>query len=168
MKKSSVVFTVIFFSIIISSFANAQESSKRTWGLSAALSQTQLDILAPVWLSSRNVFGPGIGVINIGGSGTDLHLGLFDRIYLSTEKDIKPYIGARAGVLLLMPKEGDTVTDYIAGISGGGEYFFSDFFSVGVEAQLNFTISDKNSTRFGNPDEININSASVIFVTVYF
>jgi len=168
MKKSSVVFTVIFFSIIISSFANAQESSKRTWGLSAAVSQTQLDILAPVWLGGKNVFGPGIGVINIGGSGTDLHLGIFDRVYLNVEKDIKPYIGARAGVLLLMPKEGDTVTDYIAGIMGGGEYFFSDNFSAGVEAQLNFTISDENSTRFGNPDETNINTASVIFVTVYF
>ncbi len=168
MKKSNVVFSLIFFGILISSITIAQESSKRTWGLSAGVSETQLDILVPVWTGSNNVFGPGFGVINIGGSGTDLRFGLFDRIYLNTEKDIKPYLGIRGGILLAIPEEGETETDYIAGISGGGEYFFSENFSVGVEGQLNFTFSDENSDRFGNPGETNINTGSVIFVTVYF
>jgi hypothetical protein len=168
MKKINALFALLFFIILISSAVNAQESSKRTWGLSAAVSQTQLDILAPIWMGSRHAFGPALGVINIGGSGTDLHLGLFNRVYFNIEKDIKPYVGLRAGILLLMPKEGDTVADYLAGIAGGGEYFFSENFSAGVEAQLNFTVSDDLSTRFGNPGEMNINTASVIFVTVYF
>jgi hypothetical protein len=167
MKKSSVVFAVLFFGLLISSAVNAQESTGRSWGISAAVSETQLDILVPIWFGN-NVFGPAFGVINTGGIGTDLRFGLFDRIYLNTEKNIKPYLGLRAGILIDIPKEGDTVADYIAGIAGGGEYFFSENFSAGVEAQLNFTFSDEYSSRFGNPGETNINTGSVIFVTVYF
>ncbi len=50
----------------------------------------------------------------------------------------------------------------------GGEYFFSSSFSVGIEAQLNLTFSDKNSVRFANPGGTNLNTGSVIYASIYF
>jgi hypothetical protein len=40
--------------------------------------------------------------------------------------------------------------------------------SFGVEAQGNFTKSDKNSLRYGNPDGLNFNTATMISATIYF
>jgi len=56
----------------------------------------------------------------------------------------------------------------LAGLNFGGEYYISEHFSVGIEAQGNLTKSDKNSGRFGNPGGVNINLATMIFATMYF
>lgn len=69
---------------------------------------------------------------------------------------------------MAIPDDGDPITDYIVGLLGGGEYFFSANFSVGIEGQLNISISDENSSRFSNPKGTNVNTASVIFATIYF
>ena len=158
---------VIILCIIFIISANAQEN-KRTWGISAVIQDTQLDILFPLWTGSNNVIAPSIGVIYIGDSGTDLRLGLLDRIYLNVIENLKPFLGGRAGVLMSFPDDGEEVTDYVFGLLGGGEYFFSDNFSVGVEAQLNLSLSDDNSGRFGNPGGTNINTATAIFASIYF
>lgn len=166
MKKvnfiSAVIMCIIFIGVI-----NAQEN-KSTWGISAALQDTQLDIMFPIWAGTSYVIAPTIGVIHIGEIGTDLRIGLVNRIFLNTTEKIKPFLGLRVGALFSMPDEGDSVIDYIVGFLGGGEYFFSDSFSVGVEAQLNMSISDEASGRFGNPGGINLNSATALFATVYF
>lgn len=166
MKKNNLILAVILC-VVFMSVINAQENN-RTWGISAAIQDTQLDILFPIWTGANNVIAPAIGVIYIGESGTDLRIGLLDRIFFNATENIKPFIGLRAGALFTMPDEGDTVTDYIVGVLGGGEYFFSDNFSVGVEAQLNMSISDEESGRFGNPGGTNINTATALFATVYF
>jgi hypothetical protein len=156
----------IILILSIASVSNAQ--SNRTWGLSAAIQDTQLDFMIPIWTGSNNVMAPGVGVITIGSGGTDLRLGLTDRIYLNTDKNIMPFLGGRAGILMAMPNSGESTTDLVFGLLGGGEYFFSDNFSIGIEAQINFSISDEKSSRFGNPGETNINTASMIFASIYF
>jgi hypothetical protein len=67
-----------------------------------------------------------------------------------------------------MPGEGDSVTDIIAGLGFGGDFFLDEQFSLGVELQGNFTFSDEGSMRFGNPGGINFNTASQITASIYF
>lgn len=50
----------------------------------------------------------------------------------------------------------------------GGDYFLSPQFSLGVEAQFNFTISHENSQRFGNPDGTSFNTATAVNAAFYF
>lgn len=166
MKKFDFIFTAILC-MVFSMNLKAQDET-RTWGISASIQQNQFDILFPIWTGGNNVIAPSIGAIYIEDSGTDLRLGLLDRIYFNTTKSLKPFLGLRAGVLFSLPDGGDNATDYIIGLLGGGEYFFSKNFSVGVEAQLNMSISDENSNRFGNPGGTNINTATAIFATIYF
>ena len=169
MKKINFVIAVIFMCTLITTLIRAQEIDNKSWGLSVAIQENQLDFLFPIWITSNNVMAPGIGLIDIGGAGTDLRLGLVDRIYLNTNENIQPFIGGRGGIMLAIPKDkGDTIIDYVFGLLGGGEYFFSNNFSVGIEAQLNVSISEDRSNRFGNPGGTNINTASVIFATIYF
>jgi hypothetical protein len=169
MKKIDFVFAIIFLCTLISTLTNAQETNNKSWGISAAIQESQLDFLFPIWVSSNIVMAPGIGLIDIGGAGTDLRFGLVDRIYLNTDENIQPFLGGRGGILLSITEDEDnTIIDYVFGLLGGGEYFFSNNFSVGIEAQLNFSISDNKSNRFGNPGGTNINTASVIFATIYF
>ena len=59
-------------------------------------------------------------------------------------------------------------TDIIGGVALGGEYFLSDHFSFGVEAQANVTRSDNQSFRFGNPGGLTLNTATAVLATVYF
>jgi len=166
MKKINIILVAIV--CILYTLSTSAQENKRTWGISAAIQETQLDILFPIWTGTNNIIAPAIGAIYIGDSGTDLRLGLLDRIFFNANETIKPFLGLRAGALISMPDEEDTVTDYVLGILGGGEYFFSDNFSVGVEAQLNMSISDENSGRFGNPGGTNVNTATVIFASIYF
>jgi len=166
MKKFNLIFAAILC-IVFSMSLSAQDNS-RTWGVSASIQENQFDILFPIWTGENNVIAPSIGAMYIEDSGTDLRLGLLDRIYFNATKTIKPFLGLRAGVLLSLPDGGENVADYIIGLLGGGEYFFSNHFSVGVEAQLNMSISDENSSRFGNPGGTNINTATAIFATIYF
>lgn len=158
-------FLLVLFVILSLNVLNAQSS--KSWGVSAAVQETTLDLMFPIWTGSSNVIAPSLGLISIGGSSSDLRLGLTDRFFLK-QGSIMPFIGARGGVLLAIPKEGDSVVDYVFGLLGGGEYFFSENFSAGVEAQLNFSFSNEDSGRFGNPGETNINTASVIYISVYF
>ena len=166
MKKFDLIFAAILC-IVFSMNLKAQDET-RTWGISASIQENQFDILFPIWTGVNNVIAPSIGAIYIEDSGTDLRLGLLDRIYFNATKTLKPFLGLRAGVLFSLPDGGDNAADYIIGLLGGGEYFFSKNFSVGVEAQLNMSISDENSSRFGNPGGTNINTATAIFATIYF
>ncbi|MFO7445471.1 MAG: hypothetical protein R6W90_03855 [Ignavibacteriaceae bacterium] len=97
----------------------------------------------------------------------DLHLSLSPKMYLN-QSTVLTITGAKAVFLLYSPSEGESVTDYLLGLVGGGGYFFNPQFSIGVEAQLNFSISNENSIRFGNPDKTNINTAAAIYASIYF
>jgi len=107
------------------------------------------------------------GFINISDAGSDISLGVLARLNMLEGKAI-PYVGLRLGALHFVPKDGESVTDFIAGLAVGGEYFLAQKFSLGVEGQFNFAKSDKNSSRFNNPDGTNFNTASAVSATFYF
>jgi hypothetical protein len=136
-------------------------------GLSASLQDNQFDILVPIWLGSNLSIAPSIGLIWTQDAGSDLRIALVPRFYFSKSK-VSPFLGGRIGLLRATPSVGTGTTDWLLGLAMGGEYFLDNHFSFGIESQINLTISDQNSSRFGNPGKKNLNTATAIFATVYF
>lgn len=164
--NSFVKTAVAVFLLTIISYGQTQKDS-HDYGLTASFSGTQLDILFPIKTSESMTLSPGIGFISIGEQYSEFNISLSPKFYFGNS-NVKPFLGIRGAMLLLTPNEGDSITDYLLGILGGGEYFFTDQFSVGIEAQLNMSISNELSLRFGNPDQTNINTATNIFMSIYF
>ena len=167
---------VLVFLTIMMTFAvpaiTAQETDTTTnngkkFGISVALQTEQLDLSFPIWPGSSIVIIPSISIVSVSDVATDFGFGLGLRYNLNTTEAV-PYIGIRFVALNLLPKNGDSITDLVFGLFSGGEYFFSDHFSLSVEAQLNYAKSDEFSTRFGNPDGTNVNTATVALATFYF
>jgi len=146
----------------------AQRNTRPTkFGLSAVIQDSQFDILVPFWISPKTTIAPGIRFLSISNSSKDIGIGLVPRFYFNTNK-LSPFLSFKGAILIYSSEESETVNDYLLGAGLGGEYFFDPHFSVGIEAQLNFTISAETSTRFNNPGGTNINTASVIFASIYF
>ena len=136
-------------------------------GISASLQSGQFDILVPVWATNTFSIAPALGLLWAEDGGTDFRFALVPRFYFRKDK-VAPFIGGRVGVLVSNPKGGTNATDWIVGLSGGGEYFLDDHFSLGIESQLNLSISDKTSNRFGNPGRLTLNTAAAAYATFYF
>ncbi len=156
--------------VIISKSSFSQD--KKTIGISGTIQGSQFGIVLPVWLGDKFVLAPAFEFKAAEGIGTELGLGLNPRFYTKKEK-LSPYFGLRAGVIINTPSSKNTIetstkTDVLAGLAFGAEYFLSDNFSFGVEIQGNFTISNENSNRFGNPDGVNFNTGTMVSATVYF
>ena len=99
-------------------------------------------------------------------------IGIVPKYYFKTEQ-VAPYAGLRAGAIFYNPADKNEInvtktTDILVGGAFGADYFFFEKFSIGVELQGNFTISDENSFRFGNPGNVNFNTAAAVLVSVYF
>lgn len=167
MLKKNVITLLILIGVSFASFA--QENTKI--GLSGTLQQNDYGISVPIWMGEKFVLSPSLMVTSSEGVGTDFGIGLAPRFYLSKEK-IAPYFGLKAGAIFGMPpsddEEAESTVDILAGVAFGGEYFLSDNFSFGVEIQGNFTQSDDNSFRYGNPGRLNFNTGTAVSATVYF
>ena len=166
MKKLFLIILILFISNFYFHHCYAQ-GKKGKIGISGSIQSLQTDFSIPIWTSDKVVIAPSFGLINISKKATDLSLGLTIRKYISVDK-VSPNFGFRFASLILIPKDGDTLYDYIAGITGGTEYFFDSKFSIGGEIQLNISISDTYSNRFGNPDGHIINTGMAIYATFYF
>ena len=156
-----------------STFAQEKENSN-SFGISALVQDSQFDILFPIYTSKLVVVAPAIGFLYASGAGSDISFGLVGRFYLNN-KVVRSFLGGRAGAIFFSPASSDnggadpeSTTDFLVGFLAGGEYFLNESFSFGVEAQLNASISDENSSRFGNPGGTNINTGAAVFATVYF
>ena len=156
--------------ILFSTSLFSQESTKI--GISGSIQGGQFGVLVPIWLSEKFVLAPAFELKFAEKIGTDFGFALVPRYYFKKEK-LSPYVGLRVGALINDPSSDNTTdtetkVDLLGGLAFGGEYFLSDNFSFGVEVQGNFTKSDENSNRFGNPDGVNFNTGTMISATVYF
>lgn len=177
MLKKVLVAIVLIIGLINSSFAQEAEKS-RTLGLSATIQQGQFGLMLPIWFSKNFVLAPAFQFLYAEKVGMDFSAGLVPRYYFKTEK-IAPYLGLIAGVAVnkpaeqipvfgMPPQDNSARIDFIAGLAFGADYFFDPRFSIGVEAQGNFTKSDNKSSRFGNKGGINFNTATMVTASVYF
>lgn len=167
--KKPIVF-ILFLVFIFQGSLFSQD--KKKIGLSGSIQSNQLGISIPVWLGEKFVLAPAFDFVYAEKVGADFSVGLAFRNYLKTET-LAPYFGLRLGTAITIPSSDSAIStktmyDFIGGVAFGAEYFVGDNFSVGVEAQGNFTKSDKNSDRLGNPGGLNINTATMISATVYF
>jgi len=168
--KSLIRICFVFIVIIVicgQSTFSQENISSTSFGFSASFQDNQFDFLIPIRISPKVTVSPAFGFTWIQDAGTDLHIGFVPKIYLSQNK-VCPFISLRAALLRVMPSEGDGATDWLLGLAFGGEYFFDANFSFGIESQLNYTISDKRSSRFGNPGKSNLNTAAALFASIYF
>ncbi|MFN8134597.1 MAG: hypothetical protein U0Z17_05010 [Bacteroidales bacterium] len=156
--------------LLLSSAGLAQNKVKV--GLSGSLQGSQYGISVPCWAGPKTVIAPFIDFRYGESIGTDFSVGMETRFYLKTEK-IRPYYGFKLGAAFNIPSSENTINDNttidgVAGIAFGGEYFISENFSVGIEAQGNLTKSAEDSDRYGNPGGINFNTATRVSATIYF
>jgi hypothetical protein len=171
--KCLVQFLAMIFLLGISTAYSQDTANGNSFGISALVQDSQFDILFPIPTSELIVVAPAVGFLYASEAGSDISFGLVGRFYLNN-KVVRPFLGARAGLILFSPAsedgqtEPESTTDYLVGFLAGGEYFLNEGFSFGIEAQLNAAISDENSIRFGNPGGTNINTGAAVFATVYF
>lgn len=167
MKKISIV---AFLCMISISMLFAESPFKI--GLSGSVQGNQFGIMLPMWVSNSVALVPAFEMKYAETVGMDMAVGLAIRRYHKVE-DVAPYLGFRVGTAFFTPSsdnefDKETRFDMIFGPNVGIEYFFTERFSAGVEAQGNFTKSHEKSLRFGNPGGLNFNTATMISVTVYF
>ena len=167
--KRKIGFTLLAF-LLITNLSFAQNKLKI--GLSGSIQNDQFGISVPMWLGEKFVLSPAIDFKYAEKIGSDLSIGLSPRFYLKKDK-LSPYFGLNIGIAVNMPSsdnkvDTETKVDKIVGMAFGAEYFITDNFSVGIEAEGNFTKSAKNSNRFGNPGGLNFNTGTMIMATIYF
>lgn len=167
--KKIIIFTLV---VVLFSSNSLFSQTKGKIGLSGSIQSSQMGISLPIWLGEKFVLAPAFDFVFAEKVGTDISIGLAPRFYLKNEK-LAPYFGLKAGTIINIPSSDNTIDtenifDFIGGLAFGAEYFIGDNFSLGVEAQGNFTKSDVSSFRFGNPDGFNINTATMVSATVYF
>jgi len=148
----------------------AQETKKRCVGLSTTFQQSDLGIQVPIWLSNKMTLAPYISFAMVTDAGNDIGIGIIPKFYLNTNK-LSPYIGFKFATIIYNPPasaNSKSTSDLLIGMAFGGDYFFDPQFAIGVEAQLNYAISDDNSDRFGNPGGGNLNTAMAVSASVFF
>ena len=161
------MYLVIILILLISFSLNAENSDQNyIKGFRASLQSKQFGFSFP-FIKHNIEIAPNLSVVFANEIGTDFGVGISFRKYKSIMK-VAPFYGIGIGVLTFIPKEEDAVTDFIVGLCTGAEYFVERNLSIGVELQLNGSFSDEYSSRFGNPGEFNINTASAVFVSVYW
>jgi hypothetical protein len=159
---------ILLFAIVILGMGSAKAQLTNKVGLTAYLQGTQYGISVPIWFNEKWMLAPALQFNYSDNSGTNAGLALAPRYYFKREK-IAPYVGIRLGAMMNKPSNGsNTLVDLFGGAAFGGEYFLSNNFSFGVEAQLNGSLSDEASSRFANPGGFNVNVGTMFSATVYF
>lgn len=172
MKSTKALLLSSIFILSISCISAQEATEKHPIGISATVQNGQFGFLVPIWLSDQISIAPSLSISSASGVGTEYGIGIVPRYYLRREK-VSPFIGVRAAALFSRPIAGNgfepvNTTDILLGGAFGADYFFDQQFAVGIELQANLTISDENSLRFNNPGKTNFNTASSIFVSIYF
>lgn len=169
MPGSSKVVVVTSTLLLLASFSTAlaSEPPQGAIGLMASVQDDQIDILVPGWVSPNIVIAPAVRFVSVSNGYSDIGIGGILRVY-RRESVVSPYIAARGMALIFSPNRGDGWTDVLFGGAIGGDYFIEQQVSIGVEAQINVTLSADESSRFGNPGGTNINSGMGVFAAVYF
>jgi len=164
MMKKFVIFMVLI-AIVVG--VSGQDSHKGKVGLTATIQNTQMGVMLPIFITNDLVIAPALDFKSVQSMGKDFSFGIVPKIYLKPG-DFMPYVGVKFGAMFYFPDDEETTIDFLAGLAFGGDYFFNEHFSIGVEAQGNFTKSDDSSDRFGNPGNSNFNLATMISASIFF
>lgn len=191
MKKVSFIllFAVSFF--LASNLIHAQEKENRI-GIGVSIGRQIIEEMeyrafeytrfyVPIIVSSHFRLEPEIGYYRYSGSGEDWkesrkRLSIGCGIFFITRKGkVDIYYGARLGLIstsyfyeTTTYLRDESRTDFYIGPAIGGEYFFSNHFSLGGEIQINHISIGQWSDEIGDASESIIRIKPLVFVRWYF
>lgn len=120
-----------------------------TVGLEASIQGSQNAISVPIWVTDNITISPMLGFTTRESGPSELRVGLKPRYYTSIGNGAATFVGFQAAVDYVNPEFGDSDSDVLIGLLGGGDYFFNHHFSVGVEGQLNFFMNENRTVSTG-------------------
>lgn len=161
MKKATQTLFLVLFGLIFTATAFSQNRPEEgSIGLSVEFQGDQTSLMLPIWTTEDIVIAPVIGIVHESDSFTTLNLGIKPRFYRDLGTDFASYFGFQ-GLLRYTSRDIlDDITNFLVGVNGGGEYYLSNRFSIGVEGQLNLLIRENDENRLATGAAI---SASYYF-----
>jgi len=139
--KISLLLLSITFLTGTSAFAQNRPQTG-TIGLSASLQNNQTNLEIPIWASRNIVIAPMIGITYQEHNYTSVNIGFAPRFYQYMGNNFASYVGAQGMIQQTSPNSGSDITNVVLGALGGGQYFLSNHFSLGVEGQLNYLFNE--------------------------
>lgn len=120
-----------------------------TLGIQASIQSNQTDILFPYRISNDVSIAPLIGFQSVENGLTTLRVGIKPQFFRSIGNDFATYLGGLGVIRLDSPNVGDNNTSFTLGFNGGGEYYLSSSFSLGVEGLVNIILDNNNAVSTG-------------------
>lgn len=139
-----------------------------TIGITASIQNNQYNYILPYWVDTNLIVAPTFALLKASDISLDIEAGIIAKAFIKQTENWGQYIGVKAAILYFDPENRSTQKDFLGGLAYGAEYFFHDKVSLGAELQFNATISDKTSHRFSNPNGVNFNTATAIYISFYF
>lgn len=170
MKSIKNLLAIVLFLIPVLSSGQDQSTKNVKKGLTVSVQDSEFGIMIPFYLSNKFILAPGFQFAYASKVGIDIVLGLSTKAFIKDQTNIRPYWGLKAGLGYYNSKATNTSNqiDFILGAAIGVEYFFNQNFSIGIEPQLNLTMSDDESNRVGNPGGTGVNTATMLTANIYF
>jgi len=146
MKLSISLLALITLILTTNLFAQQDRAGKIGIGYTGNFTSETNAITTVIWISDVYTIEPqfGFNSINIdnGNDASAYRIGVGALYYIGNAK-VLPYIGLRinAAIASVVNK---TYTDMTYSAVFGGDYFVSDWFSVGAELRLNYGKTDKD------------------------
>ncbi len=162
--------TTIFLIVLALCASAAASGRARQLGIGLGITETSTDFMVNFWLSEYFSLEPSFAFRDLSPEGdggfTRYIPGLGFLYHWSADKDLRPYVGLRGAFDVLSGADGK-YTDVSVSPVFGGEYFFSDNFSVSGEYQVVLIVTDDELS----PGLLPANSTTVEtveFLSVHF
>lgn len=141
-------------------------------GIGLSATDIAPNFMVHIWATDNITIEPSFVLSNFSpkedGEYTRYAPGLGLLYHWGNAKNIRPYAGFR-GALDILSGGGNNYSDIVLGPVFGGEYFFSDHFSVSGEYQIQILITDdKLSPNLLPADATYENTAAFLSVHFYF
>jgi hypothetical protein len=120
-----------------------------TLGITASVQSGQTNLLFPYRISDQVAIAPMIGFRSVENGLTTLQVGIKPQFFRAIGSDFATYIGGLGLIRIDSPNVGDNDSSFVVGFNGGGEYYLSSNFSLGVEGLVNIVLDNQNSIATG-------------------
>jgi hypothetical protein len=152
--KKQIPFIYFFISMLIMASSAEEGFSQNipgegTLGITASVQSGQTNLLFPYRISDQVAIAPLIGFQSVEDGLTRLQVGIKPQFFRVTGSDFVTYLGGLGMIRIDSPNVGDNDSSFILGFNGGGEYYLSSHFSLGVEGLVNIVLDNRNSIGTG-------------------
>lgn len=153
------LFIVTIFSFLAIDIQAQSTPESGSVGLRATITgQTAIEV--PYQLNNELSIAPYFGINATEDQSTNFSLGVRPRYYITNANNFATYATGVLGITnTSISNTNNSITDFNFGLGYGGEYFFSEQFSVSADGNL--------MTRFGNSSN-NFSTMARISASIYF